>query len=88
MKETTWQQDAAKVLNRLEELESEPPVRSSEIVSLRGYSVPDDAKRKLVDLWLDHDGNDAKQILEAFRLGFNTGATAQANEKLTHSPPP
>lgn len=49
-------------------------------VSLCGYAVPDDAKRKLVDIWLDHDGNDAKQILEAFKLGFNTGATAQANE--------
>ena len=56
-------------------------MKTKEIVSLRGYSVPDDAKRKLVDIWLDHDGNDAKQILEAFKLGFNTGATAQANAK-------
>ena len=35
MRETTWQQDAAKVLNRLAELESEPPVRSSDLVGLR-----------------------------------------------------
>lgn len=49
-------------------------------VSLSGYAVPDDAKRKLVDIWLGHDGNDAKQILEAFKLGFNAGATAQAND--------
>jgi len=60
--------------------EGEPPVRAGEMVGLRGYSVPDDAKRKLVDIWLDHDGNDANQILEAFKLGFNTGATAQAND--------
>lgn len=32
MKETTWQQDAAKVLNALTEHESEPPVRVQPVV--------------------------------------------------------
>lgn len=60
-------------------------LRSTAIVSLREYAVPDKAKRELVDIWLAHDGNEAKQILEAFKLGFNTGATAQANDKVSDS---
>ena len=34
-------------------------------------AVPsDDAKRKLVEIWLEHDGNEARQILQAFKIGF------------------
>lgn len=47
--------------------------RSKRSVSQCGRSASEDAKRKLVDLWLGFDGNEAKAILEAFKIGFEDG---------------
>lgn len=57
-------------------------LRSTGIVSLSGTNVPEDAKRKIVNIWLAFDGNEARQILEAFKVGFEAGATAQANAEV------
>ena len=58
----------------------EPPVRSSELVVPRPAMASLDVQRQIVDIWLDHQGNDAKQILLAYRLGYNEGVKARHNK--------
>ena len=62
-----------KTKNSKAKLKRNPGVGSSEIVSQHGPKPSDHAKRKLVDIWLEYEGNEAKAILEAFKIGFEDG---------------
>jgi hypothetical protein len=59
----------------------EPPVRSSELVPPHAPATSEDAKRKIVDLWLSGETNDALLILTAFKIGLDEGRRVRGNEK-------
>ena len=70
-------------------MKTKQPIKSTEPrrAALQGrVSKPepkpsDDAKRKLVEIWLAFDGNEARAILEAFQLGFKDGVNCKQGSR-------
>ncbi len=42
-------------------------------------ATSEDAKRKIVDLWLSGETNEARLILEAFKIGLDEGRRVRGN---------
>ena len=48
-------------------------------------ATSEDAKRKIVELWLSGETNDARLILGGFKIGLEEGRRVRGNAKLTQA---